>query len=388
MHHGRLGPQREQRQAAVGGQRGGQRRPGRGREQVALEGPAALRRAARGSRAAARVIPITRAARHQHRREPRRHGDAQQQRHGEMQPQRHRAGASPPAIQRARPASGVGAPRQSACSTAISAAAATSRPMPSASSRRARAAPPPPPRPAGIREANSMKGGMPAIASDGDGQPPAQRRMRGHQPADIGDLLAALELRRAADAEEDRALDQRMPDQVQQPGEVRRRAAQAEGEGGDAHVLDASSRRRSAAHRAAATAPAPPAARRRGRAPSGTAPGATASGIGADDRLGAQHRHHRRVQQQARQHGGDRHRPLGIGIRQPGMQRHQPGLGAVADQQEDEGEVQQRRVAAAPRRRRSAAQDRPGSPCPAAAARRGTARWCRTAPARCRRRTG
>ena len=40
-----------------------------------------------------------------------------------------------------------------------------------------------------------------------------------------------------------------------------------------------------------------------------------------------------------------------MGIRQPGMKRRQPDLGAVADQQEDEGEVEQRRIEAARRLR-------------------------------------
>ena len=108
----------------------------------------------------------------------------------------------------------------------------------------------------------------------------------------------------------------------------------------------------------------------------------------ADDRLGAQDRDQRGVQQQPRQHRGDRQRALGLGVRQPGMQRHQPRLGAVADQQEDEGEREHARVAALGDR----AQRRPGQARIAAArrpaARRDTAGWCRTAPARCRRRRG
>ena len=63
--------------------------------------------------------------------------------------------------------------------------------------------------------------------------------------------------------------------------------------------------------------------------------------VGRHQHLEAQHRIQRDVEQQAGQHGGDRRRTLGMGVWQPGVQRHQPDFGAVADQQEDEGEIQQ-----------------------------------------------
>ena len=35
-----------------------------------------------------------------------------------------------------------------------------------------------------------------------------------------------------------------------------------------------------------------------------------------------------------------------MGVRQPGMQRRQTDLGAIAEEQEDEGDIQQRRIEA------------------------------------------
>ena len=54
--------------------------------------------------------------------------------------------------------------------------------------------------------------------------------------------------------------------------------------------------------------------------------------------LAAQDRVERDVQQQAREHRRDRRRAFGMGVGQPVVQRHQADLGAVADQQEDEGQ--------------------------------------------------
>ena len=76
--------------------------------------------------------------------------------------------------------------------------------------------------------------------------------------------------------------------------------------------------------------------------------------IGGEQHLEAQHGIERHVEQQARQHGRDRRRALGMRVGQPGMERRQPDLGAVADQQEDEGEVEQRRIERAPTAPRSA----------------------------------
>jgi hypothetical protein len=57
--------------------------------------------------------------------------------------------------------------------------------------------------------------------------------------------------------------------------------------------------------------------------------------------LEAQQRIERDVEQQAGQHGRDRRRAFRMGIGQPGMKRRNADLGAVADQQEHEGERQQ-----------------------------------------------
>ncbi len=71
------------------------------------------------------------------------------------------------------------------------------------------------------------------------------------------------------------------------------------------------------------------------------------AGIGGQQHLEAQHGIERDVEQQAGKHGGDRRRALGMGVGQPGVQGRQPHLGAVAHEQEDEGEIEQRRIEAA-----------------------------------------
>ena len=67
-------------------------------------------------------------------------------------------------------------------------------------------------------------------------------------------------------------------------------------------------------------------------------PGASAAGIGGQQHLEAQQRVERDVEQQSRQHGRDRRRAFGVGVGQPGMQRRQADLGAVAEQQEHESD--------------------------------------------------
>ena len=73
-------------------------------------------------------------------------------------------------------------------------------------------------------------------------------------------------------------------------------------------------------------------------------PGAMVVGVGRHQHLEAQDRIERHVEQQAGQHGGDRRRTFRMRIGQPGVQRHQTDFGAVADEQEDEGEVEQLRA--------------------------------------------
>ena len=72
-----------------------------------------------------------------------------------------------------------------------------------------------------------------------------------------------------------------------------------------------------------------------------TSPTLSVVRIGGQEHLEAQQRIERDVEQQARQHRRDRRRAFGMGVGQPGVQRREADLGAVADQQEDEGERQQ-----------------------------------------------
>ena len=69
-----------------------------------------------------------------------------------------------------------------------------------------------------------------------------------------------------------------------------------------------------------------------------------ASGAGGEQYLEAQQRIERDVQQQSRQHSRYRGRTLGMRVGQPGVQRRQAHLGAVAEKQEDEGDVEQSRI--------------------------------------------
>src|SRR5205085_9304972 len=66
--------------------------------------------------------------------------------------------------------------------------------------------------------------------------------------------------------------------------------------------------------------------------------------IGGEQYLEAQQRIERDVQQQARQHGRYRGRTFGVRVGQPGMQRHEADLGAVAEKQEYESDVEKVRV--------------------------------------------
>ena len=166
------------------------------------------------------------------------------------------------------------------------------------------------------------------------------------QPLDVGDALGALGLGDMTDAEEDAGLGEAVHRHVQQAREVGERPAHAESEHHQAHVLD----------------------RRIGEQPLYVAPLVQHEGgedqrhqphhdhdrAGIERRRLARHDHlepeqgvERHVQQEARKNRRNRRRTFGVGIRQPGMQRRQPDLGAIADQQKDEGEIQDRRIHAA-----------------------------------------
>ena len=130
---------------------------------------------------------------------------------------------------------------------------------------------------------------------------------------------------------------------VQQAGEIGERAAHAEGEHDDAHVLD-----RGIGEHPFDVAPAveheggeherDEAHRHHQRA------GRERRRVDGQQHLEAQQRIERDIEQQAREHRRDRRRAFGVGVGQPGMQRRQPDLGAVAEQQEHEGDVEQRRI--------------------------------------------
>ena len=85
---------------------------------------------------------------------------------------------------------------------------------------------------------NTPMGGKPMIAKAPSASPQASSGWVVARPVISGQLLGALGLRDVADREEDRGLGQAVHGHVQQAGEVGDRAAHAEGEGDDAHVLD------------------------------------------------------------------------------------------------------------------------------------------------------
>ena len=149
-----------------------------------------------------------------------------------------------------------------------------------------------------------------------------------------------------ADREEDRRLGERMHGHVQQPGESRDRPAHAEGERDDAHVLDrrvgeqpldvllARQEERGHHHRQQAEAHHQVAGEVR-------AERAVHQHLVAHDRV------QRDVEQQPGEHRRDRRRAFGVRVRQPVVQRHQPDLGAVADQQKHERDATARSARAA-----------------------------------------
>ena len=141
-------------------------------------------------------------------------------------------------------------------------------------------------------------------------------------------------------------LGQAVHGHVQQAGEIGERPAHAEGEDDDAHVLD----------RGISEQPFDVAAaieheggedQRDETQRHHQRTGRHRRRVGGHQHLETQHGIERDIEQQPRQHRRDRRRALGMGVGQPGMQRREADLGAVAEQQENEGDVQ-----AAPDRRR------------------------------------
>ena len=81
-------------------------------------------------------------------------------------------------------------------------------------------------------------GGNPASAATPITSPQPISGSGGWYSAHLGDLLRALHLRNIADGEEDGRLGQGMQHHMQEPGEIGERAAEAEGEGDESHMLD------------------------------------------------------------------------------------------------------------------------------------------------------
>ena len=72
--------------------------------------------------------------------------------------------------------------------------------------------------------------------------------------------------------------------------------------------------------------------------------GGNRGGVGGEQYLEAQQRIERDVQQQARQHGRYRRRTFGMSVGQPGMQRREADLCAIAEKQEYESNIEKCRV--------------------------------------------
>ena len=359
---------------ALGGQRLGAARPSAARVSRKRSGaagsPAATPRR-RGRRPAPGVVPLiprilaasasSAAKRRRQRRSP---APAASARCSQIGPTRD---AASPARRAPRPASGVGvAEAERLQRVRSSPPPPTSRPRPSGSDQ-----------PPGACAATSVtqqefageqrEGRQPGDRRDAERQRPSRAPgWLAASPPMSAIFCAALELRRMADAEEDRATS---------PANARACAAARPGcrpapprpKASAARpicsmLLQAKKRRASRRRHSAKAASSREA---RPSADQEAAPAAPRRGMRADDRLGPQHRHAARrsaAGRTARRRSAMR--ALGLGIRQPGMQRRQPRLGAVAHQQEDEGEVQHARVAARRDARAAPPRTGRGSPCP------------------------
>ena len=191
-------------------------------------------------------------------------------------------------------------------------------------------------------------GGSPTIVITPRTSPHPRTGCETVRPANLGHHLRALHLRDVADGKEDRRLGQAVKGHVQQPGEVRERPAHPERERDDPHVLDG----RVGEHALDVVAPVQHERREQDGDQSERdhqRAGRQRSGVGRHHHLEAQHREQRDVQQQPRQHRGNRRRAFGMRVGQPGVQRREANLGAVAQQQEHEGKVEQCRIERAAR---------------------------------------
>ena len=148
---------------------------------------------------------------------------------------------------------------------------------------------------------------------DTDDERPAKPGMTFGQPPYLGDLLRALDLRDMTDGKEDRRLGQAVHDHVQQAGEVGERAAHAEGEGDDPHVLD----RGIGEHALDVLTPVEHEGGEHHRHEAEgdhQRPGSERAGIRRHHALEAQHGEEGDVEQQPRKHRRDRRRAFGVRI--------------------------------------------------------------------------
>jgi hypothetical protein len=73
-------------------------------------------------------------------------------------------------------------------------------------------------------------------------------------------------------------------------------------------------------------------------------PRGNGGGVGGDQDLETQHGIEGDIEQEARQHRRDRRRPFGMRVGKPRVERRETDLGAVAEDQKDEGDIEERRV--------------------------------------------
>ena len=81
-------------------------------------------------------------------------------------------------------------------------------------------------------------GRQPDNGEDAEDEAPAEQRMGGREPADLGNLLRALDLGDLANRVEDRRFGEAVHRHVQERGEIGERTADPESEDDNAHVLD------------------------------------------------------------------------------------------------------------------------------------------------------
>ena len=186
-------------------------------------------------------------------------------------------------------------------------------------------------------------------AGDGnraDQQTPADGGLGADQATNLLDRLGAGDLRRVPDRDEHRALGQRVHGHVQQRGEGGERPAHAEGEGHEPHVFDRGVAEHSLDVALSMQEQTGDQKRQHAEGHHQIA-GEIRVQRSIDDHFHAHQGVQRHVQQQAGENRRHRRWTFGVRVRQPVVQGDQANLGAIADQQEDEGDGQHRRFQAA-----------------------------------------